>query len=45
MMMILLLLHWFVASIFTAYSYGFYKICFIGGSGVILIAFLGYRFF
>lgn len=45
MMMILLLLHWFVASTFTAYGYGFYKLGFIGGSGVTLIAFLGYPFF
>jgi len=45
MMMILLLLHWFVASTFTAYNYGFYKLGFIGGSGIVLIAFLGYRFF
>jgi signal transduction histidine kinase len=45
MMMILLLLHWLVASTVMAYSYGFYKLGFIGGGGVVLIAFLGYHFF
>jgi signal transduction histidine kinase len=45
MMMILLLLHWLVASTVTAYSYGFYKLGFIAGGGVVFIAFLGYHFF
>jgi signal transduction histidine kinase len=39
----LLLIHWFVASTITAYSYGFYLLGFLGGAGIFLVAFTGYK--
>jgi signal transduction histidine kinase len=43
-MLRLLLIHWFVASTITAYSYGFYLLGFLGGAGIFLIAFTAYKF-
>lgn len=44
MMLVLLILHWIVASTVTAFSYGFYRLGFIGGGGITLIALLAYLF-
>ncbi len=44
MMLVLLILHWFVASTITAFDYGFYRLGLIGGGGITLIALLAYLF-
>lgn len=45
MMMVIILLHWIVASSITAFSYGFYLLGLVGGGGTTVIAFVGYKFF
>lgn len=44
MMLVLLILHWFVASTITAFDYGFYQLGLLGGGVTTLIACLAYLF-
>lgn len=44
MMLVLLILHWLVASTLTALSYGFYWLGVLGGGSITLIAFIAYFF-
>lgn len=44
-MFTLLVIHWFVASFLTSFSYGFYKLGIVGGGLTTLIAFIGYKFY